>query len=435
MDSKDNDDNCNSGDYLPSIRQQEADIKAMEKLLETIFNNSPKSIELKNQVQVCKEQLEEINFYKVFDDIFLARGWISYNSMNLDLILDSVKLARNNRIDEAESNLVNSIDEKAIDFGLMRMIAVKAYLPRKELLSFAKNDYLEGRYYSSILVLLTAVDGIVNDIQQTGFFACNTSITAWDSLAAHGDKFQKLKDMMATTRKNTNTTEITVPYRNGILHGRDLNYNNKLVAAKLWAVLFALRDWAVRAERGDTEARDDFTVEEPTQAETIRKCINASLSHKKVMSDLQQTIAWESSITPIGDECPAVGRSNEYSSGSPEQALVKWIEYWQSGNFGKMVDIYSFGYDERKESTAYLAGQLRELYGEYKPSSFCLLCVNNKAAAVTEIDVEILFEKGEISRGKYRIFIWYESIEGTVQARFKPEGAWRVCSFDPGISS
>lgn len=34
-----------------------------------------------------------------------------------------------------------------------------------------------------------------------------------------------------------------MPYRNGILHGRDLNYANEYVSCKLLALMFAVADW------------------------------------------------------------------------------------------------------------------------------------------------------------------------------------------------
>jgi hypothetical protein len=37
------------------------------------------------------------------------------------------------------------------------------------------------------------------------------------------------------------------------MHGTDLGYDNKIVAAKTWAALFALRDWAIKMEEGAIE--------------------------------------------------------------------------------------------------------------------------------------------------------------------------------------
>lgn len=38
---------------------------------------------------------------------------------------------------------------------------------------------------------------------------------------------------------------IYFPYRNGILHGRDLAYGNEIVSSKCIVMLFAIRDWIV----------------------------------------------------------------------------------------------------------------------------------------------------------------------------------------------
>lgn len=63
--------------------------------------------------------------------------------------------------------------------------------------------------------------------------------------------------------------QIDMPYRHGIMHGMDLGYDNKIVAAKTWATLFSLRDWAIKVEKGATEAS------------TLEKTLNiADLAHQ-----------------------------------------------------------------------------------------------------------------------------------------------------------
>ncbi len=86
--------------------------------------------------------------------------------------------------------------------------------------------------------------------KRRGFFAEGVSLTAWDSVAAHDKGLNELKTIFQTGRYATTTEQITVPYRNGIIHGMDLGYDNKTVAAKSWAALFAARDWAMRVEQG-----------------------------------------------------------------------------------------------------------------------------------------------------------------------------------------
>jgi len=41
------------------------------------------------------------------------------------------------------------------------------------------------------------------------------------------------------------------------MHGMDLGYDNKIVAAKTWAALFAAREWALKAEQGLLEEQPE----------------------------------------------------------------------------------------------------------------------------------------------------------------------------------
>ena len=62
------------------------------------------------------------------------------------------------------------------------MKGVEDYRPRYDLAEKAKEDYLAGRYHACVPVVLTIIDGIVNDIEQKGFFAQGVDLTAWDSI-------------------------------------------------------------------------------------------------------------------------------------------------------------------------------------------------------------------------------------------------------------
>ena len=63
-----------------------------------------------------------------------------------------------------------------------------------------------------------------------------------------------LAKILGNGRKKTTTEALSLPYRNGILHGRDLGYDNKMVAAKSWAALFAVREWAYKVEQKEVNA-------------------------------------------------------------------------------------------------------------------------------------------------------------------------------------
>ena len=53
-------------------------------------------------------------------------------------------------------------------------------------------------------------------------------------------------------RQKTTTEHIILPYHNGILHGTDFCYDDKIVSADTELFLFAMDEWATKFERGKT---------------------------------------------------------------------------------------------------------------------------------------------------------------------------------------
>jgi hypothetical protein len=167
-----------------------------------------------------------------FNRLFAPRGWIAYDLLNVDLAQAAVEKAEAGDIDGAEIDLVEYYNEENIRWHLQRMQAVKAFRPRFPLVEKALDDYLQGRYHASVPVVLIQLDGLVNDFGNSGFFSEGTDLEAWDSIAAHSTGLEALAKVLGKTRRKVTTDPLSLPYRHGILHGRDLGYDNKMVAAK-----------------------------------------------------------------------------------------------------------------------------------------------------------------------------------------------------------
>ena len=193
---------------------------------------------------------------------------------------NAIDLADDGRIDAAEEQLAEHYTAENMRFMLLRLYNIEEFQVRRELTEKVLDDYASERYHAAIPVLLTIIDGFVNDIEQTGFFAACTDLEAWDSIAAHSTGLSALCDVLTTTRMKTTNEEIKVPYRHGILHGRDLGYGNKLVAAKTWAALFAVADWAIALRDGKKHPRP----KEPTPGlfESLRKLADTQQRKKKI---------------------------------------------------------------------------------------------------------------------------------------------------------
>lgn len=376
------------------------------------------------QIPKMKKDLEEHrNMPDSFNEHFSELGWVAYESMNMDLMRNAVELADKGSVGEAEDMLVEYFDEKNLEVMLTRMHALEEYLPRKELLNMAKEDYLAGRYHASIPVVLMAIDGIVNDVsKQKGFFAGGVDLEVWDSIAAHSSGLQNLNKLFNESRKKTTTEEIFLPYRHGIIHGRDLGYANKKVATKVWAVLFVIRDWAVALR--DNKRADDKEDEKSSWIETVKTVLESKKEQEKIAS-------WKPRNIKAGDDYPLLGVAEEYGEGTPERALVEFMQYWRNNNYGAMAQLIKLIFDEMPIST--LAGQIRESFQENALTQFRILNVKDVAASISEVIIETdILSNEELCKKEFNVRMIYDK-DGKTVVGGEPGGKWLVIenSFGP----
>ena len=191
-----------------------------------------------------------------FDRLLGPRGWISHGDLNTETADEAISFAKKGDLDRAEQVLLEHYSPETVDSLLQRMWSVEAFRPRLRLARLAADDFRAGRYHACVPVVLSLTDGVVTELHERrrGLFATGTDLNAWDSLATYGGALQSLAHLFSKGRRKPTTKPISVPYRHGIMHGMDLAYDNALVAAKAWAALFSVREWAVKAERGLLES-------------------------------------------------------------------------------------------------------------------------------------------------------------------------------------
>lgn len=162
-------------------------------------------------------------------------------------------MAEDNKIEDGERLLLEYYtDNDSIRYLLTRLKNRTGFSKRYELLLKAYDDYKSGRYHSCIPIFLMIIDGVVDEVTKSnkGFFASDFNPRLWNSIVGHESGLSTIAKIYAKTRKKVNTDPITVPYRNGILHGKDINYDNDLVAAKSLSTIFAVGDWVEQYESG-----------------------------------------------------------------------------------------------------------------------------------------------------------------------------------------
>ena len=320
-----------------------------------------------------------------FNDLLSERGWIIYDHLNLDVAKKAVALAKSNDFEGAEAHLVAYFNVDEIRRQLRLLNAVTAFHSRMRLAHLAADDHAAGRFHASVPVVLALMDGLVSEISenQRGFFATDVDLRAWDSISAHDKGLNAIARIFQKTRRKTTTEPISVPYRHGILHGRDLSYDNELVATKVWAALFAVRDWAVLAER------DQLGAPAPTPApgimETLRKW-------QEVQEQKKELAAWTPRVVRVGETIPISGSADVYPEGTPERHIVSFLSAWQRGNYGHMARDAGTAW---KGSGCPTPADMRATFQSKRLDGFELLSVEDQAAAVSLITVRRLFKSDD----------------------------------------
>ncbi len=179
------------------------------------------------------------NLKNAKDDLPLLKPFLKQFGIEGDKIDLEMAKAESGDIDGAETDLVNYYDDEKVGWNIKNMKRVDAFSARWHLAQKARIDYREARYHACVPVVLALLDGIINEAHERGrgsklgFFAENANLEAWNSISGHSKGLKALAGVFNKGRYKTTSDQITITYRNGILHGVDLGYDNKMVAAKL----------------------------------------------------------------------------------------------------------------------------------------------------------------------------------------------------------
>lgn len=310
--------------------------------------------------------------------------------MNADVTKKAVELTNEEKIDEAEDHLIKYISEN-LEFKIEMIKYVEEFISRQEFIQLAYEDYMDKRYYSCILLLFTIIDGVVVDCKEIegnkGFFADGNdkNLYAWDSIAAHSTGLAKLQSLLYKNRGVTTTEEIDIPFRNGIIHGRDLGYNNKKVATKLWNTLFALRDGIIAMKNKDENSEEDFNF--------IKYILDLKLEEDEFELNMKHLNEWKPRKMIKGVDYPESGSSFDYEDKTPERKVVEFFEYWMSNNYGNVVKTITNDY-LKEFSINNIAGKLsRDAFNNKNLVSYKIIDITDDAAASSKITTELKIQK------------------------------------------
>lgn len=402
-----------SANDLPTVKELRSSVAGL-KLLGWLLWNS----EIRETARGISEDIDELvslvdDFYRLLG----SRNWVFSNALDLERMRAVVSKPT---AEEAERELIEYLKEKGtLHWMISRMDRFPDLRPRMSLLEKAEEDFLAGRYYSSVLVTVSVMDGFVNDAFKSegrkGLHArtaeelhsVNCVATVWDGLPS----VQKTFTRSVCARKDEPFYEVC---RHGIMHGMITDYDNDVVASKAWCMLFGAGDWV------DSKAKEQEKGEEEP-----RSLLQALKDH----SEVQKHIAESNKRLEVWKEHPV---ELEHPVG-PDEELVKscvgFLEAWKEKNYGVLGSFFP-NFTNRTPNAQ--AGEAREYYSPHPIEKYEIEKIDRPAAALVIARVR-LFSPNE----SWTASIRFSRFNGADSAAEWEPGEWKVLGYgtDPFVDS
>ncbi len=347
---------------LPSSIQTERSLSQLQavKQLLSISGNNKEIDEMVKRIGEFESQAKSVlaipELFLKFNKYFNPFGWHAHGSLPIHLLEQANQLAESNLFEDAETLIMSHyIDKFEYHFILLR--GLPTYFEREHIFETAKERFFQEDYISCVPLILMMVDGIGYDAFNSVTFKNGIDFNIWDSISTiNGDIDSLIKEITSTRRKFT-SENLTIPYRNGILHGIDVGYGNKSVAVKAWALLFTIRDILVD-KRNEESERTKYDKQQKKEQEEFLSFVENSIKYINGVLDYANSFYnWKPSRTQSQwDMLIKTGLPQDFPENSPEQCIISFLYGWKISNYGLMADLV-----HRKNDTTkgMLAGQLR----------------------------------------------------------------------------
>lgn len=345
-----------------------------------------------------------------FNQLFASRGWVACGAINLDAARAAIATAKAGRWEDADRLLADAYSPQLVRIYVRQLGQLRCFAKRERLALLAVEDYEAERYHACIPVALALLDGMGQELTGANFFRNTLRIKAKESFLEIGPGIAELLKGLSLTRKSTTVDPISMPYRHGIVHGTDLGYDNRIVAAKAWAALLAVGHYAT-----------DYLTPPPTPQPSLMETLKSIGETQKRIEELERAQnAW---LPRTADDLRALVSARRFLAGTPEGAADALLKAWSAKNFGS---IASGTADALNESVGPLAGRIRRSLGP-APTRYEVLEIeeSGSTAAWVRMRLEWNDEHDEV---RLRL-VYYKG--DTPHPRTAPGGRWLLMSLWP----
>ncbi|CYW05632.1 hypothetical protein [Streptococcus suis] len=404
-------------------------------LIDQLNNLEDFSMSLNGEVpsEISELKSSVFNFSQesaLFMENFSQQGWCLYESMDFDIVQRVNSEYEKNGIDKAERILIDYFKNEVRKKVHWIKKSSKVLLDRSHLIDVFFEEHFKGNYICSVPLGLIIVDGAVNDFTKNKdnkcLFAEGLELNVWDSFVGSNKSLKEIVSIFTSSRRKTNKDEIRLPYRNGILHGRDINFGNEYVSCKCVSLLFAVADW-IKQKTNEVERKDSFVKSQTN--ESIVDLINRYQELKKFEDEIAN---WKRRDIILGTDIPVSGVRDDYGEYSYLYPILDMFEYWRDGNYGQLSKLLEDA-KNMNTSNGKWAGQIREIFNEKKYNSFEFITIDEKTYAKSEITVKVEWEQdSSIRTESLRFNCVYTGLkeEDNLVAPWRENGEWRLIPLD-----
>lgn len=399
-----------------NIEEQLTGLGCMSRLIPWMFT--------KEQRQQIKEMREDLDSIRTIPDrfnaLYMNLGWIYYGGINADILRKCIELGENGELDKGEETLINFYngDIRYLVFPLRNLAGFKE---RYALLEKALDDYRDKRYHSCVPIFLMIIDGAVNQVlkKNQGLFAQDIDLTLYDSEVGHKCGLMSLIKILSKNRKKTTTDPIYVPYRNGILHGMDVCYDNVLVATKALSTLFAVAEW-IRQCLDDKHKvpQPNVHLDSDNTYQEFKESCEKSKRLAVTKRLLNQWTPRDFSKTDFSSYC--------ISDGSPEQRAIQFMDLYIHKNYGKMAEMLI---DYSGKSASVMAGKIRSWINDTQCLDYQITGIVDNSPAISEIIFLVKLSINDSIRSievKTRLIYQTDRTNTNVLVRGEQGGEWYI---------
>ncbi|WP_345681056.1 hypothetical protein [Yinghuangia aomiensis] len=370
------------------------------------------------EANALERQIRELaGTVDAFYALLSSKNWIFHDSLSVGAVQRILESAKDDA-DQAEAMLIEQYNNsERLFFLILPLRKLPAMRRRLPLIEKAREDYFTGRYYSCVHVLLSVMDGFVNEFEtvRRGLHArAPEDLDAWDSVVGHHLGLKHAHRTFTKSRSATREDPVHELYRNGIVHGSILNYDNITVATKAWNRLFAVADWA-----RSREAQLQHKPAEKTTWSGVAKQFTGIIRDLAEQTKIDRVNQAWTPRTLLPD-------SDDFTGHPVRERTAKLLHFWTRRNYGSMSDLLTHSLHAKHGKA--VRSEIRRAYENFPLADFAILAISHDMPAACTASVRLGMADSDDATAALR---W---IREDTDAYPKPEpwaGDWRLATWQP----